>query len=77
VTVSDGFAACSRYVPVKIQKERKAGGWRTVALLSTDADGDFWGHVPNRPGMYRAKAMKVTLQGGAVCGKDVSPIRRH
>ena len=62
VKVPDGFGACRKGVPVKIQR-KKAGGWRTVASTRSGADGRYKVDVGTRPGRYRAKAPQATKAG--------------
>lgn len=78
VTVNDGFSACASNVPVQIQRRRFGGAtWRTIVRLSTDDAGRYAGHVRNLPGRYRARAVRVTLATGDVCGGSTSGVRRH
>jgi len=78
VIVEDGFSSCATNVPVKIQRRRFTGGhWRTVALISTDSSGFYSAHVADRPGRYRARAIRLVLASGDVCARDTSGIRIH
>src|SRR6266498_94859 len=78
VIVGDGFSSCATNVPVKIQRRRFSGGhWRTVALISTDSSGFYSAHLANRPGRYRARAVRLLLASGDVCARDTSGTRIH
>jgi hypothetical protein len=77
VTVTDDFTECAASVPVKIQRKKPGGGWKTVKNTTTSATGSYAKKIKDRPGKYRAKATKVTLESGDVCLKDVSPIVKH
>jgi hypothetical protein len=66
---------CVVNVPVKLQRYRD-GKWRTLKLLTTDADGDFTTRLRDRTGRYRARAPRVaTLQD--LCKRSTSTVRRH
>jgi hypothetical protein len=78
LAVDDGFAACASNVPVLIQRHPlNSRTWRTIVRLSTQASGAFAAHVPNRSGRYRARAVRVELAGGDVCGRDTSRSVRY
>src|SRR6266508_3096180 len=78
VIVGDGFSSCATNVPVKIQRRRFSGGhWRTVALISTDSSGFYSAHLADRPGRYRARAVRLLLASGDVCARDTSGTRIH
>jgi hypothetical protein len=78
VTVPDGFSACASNVPVKIQRHRfSSGTWRTILRLTTDTAGAYAAHVPNRAGRYRARAVRIELASGDVCGRTTSRIKRY
>jgi hypothetical protein len=77
VSVGDGFTACAASVPVKIQR-RVSGNWKSVGSTTTDASGSYSKKIKDKPGKYRAKAPKVTLNAGVdVCSADKSPARTH
>ena len=76
VSVNDGYTACLRNVPVVIKRFHR-GGWRWVTTTSTGQNGGFRTPIANRAGRYRAKALKVTLVNGAVCGGRLSNVVRH
>jgi len=64
-------------VPVKIQR-RVSGHWKTVGSTTTTATGAYKKRIPDKPGKYRAKAPKVTLNAGAdICSAATSPIRTN
>jgi IPT/TIG domain len=78
VTVDDGFSACASNVPVQIQRRRFGGAtWRTIVRLSTDDAGRYSAHLRNLPGRYRARAVRVTLPTGDVCGRSTSGVKRY
>jgi hypothetical protein len=78
VLVGDGFSACANNVPVKIQRRRLSGGlWRTIALVATGSTGFYSVHVADRPGEYRARAVRTVLASGDICARDTSGIRRN
>ena len=75
VSASGGFTACVMNVPVKIQR-RVPGHWKTVGSTTTTATGAYKKRIPDKPGKYRAKAPKVTLNTGAdICSAATSPVR--
>ena len=77
VSVGDGFTACAASVPVKIQR-RVSGNWKSVGSTTTDASGSYSKKIKDKPGKYRAKAPKVTLNAGVdICSADKSPARTH
>ena len=77
VSVGDGFTACAASVPVKIQR-RVSGNWKSVGSTTTDASGSYSKKIKDKPGKYRAKAPKVTLNNGVdICSGDKSPARTH
>jgi hypothetical protein len=67
VDVNDGYSACSSFVPVAISRFR-AGSWRWITTTSTRSDGTFRTFIPDRRGSYRARARKIVLVNGAICG---------
>ena len=77
VSVGDAFTACVANVPVKIQR-KTSGGWKSVGSTTTDASGSYKKKIKDKPGKYRAKALKVSLNNGVdVCLGDTSPARKH
>ena len=77
VSASDGFTACTASVPVKIQR-KTSGGWKNVGGTTTDASGSYKKKIKDKPGKYRAKAPKVTLNAGAdICSAATSPVRKN
>jgi hypothetical protein len=76
VAVPDGFSDCAHGVPVKVQ-HREHGRWMAVGTEDTAADGRFVVAGTTEPGRYRAVAGKVTLAGGDVCLRAVSPTVAH
>jgi IPT/TIG domain len=77
-TVTAGYVACVRNVPVKIQRRRFSGGsWRTILRLSTDASGAYTAHVANEAGRYRSRALRVQLVSGDICLRTTSSIQRY
>ena len=78
VTTTDGFAACTSNVGVKIQRRRADGSWRTVGTDQTNDLGGYRERIPDRVGLYRAVAVRETLNAGAdICPRDRSPRVRH
>jgi hypothetical protein len=76
VLANDGYDACQRFVPVVIK--RFAGGrWHWITTTSTGKQGHFRAFIPNRPGRYRAKAIKIQLVNGATCKGDLSNVVQH
>jgi hypothetical protein len=70
-------AGCTAAVPVKIQRRRPGGAWRTVGSTTTSDTGAYRKKIRNRHGKYRSLAPKLTLASGDVCGRDVSNVVRH
>jgi IPT/TIG domain len=60
-TETTPFTACVDAVPVKIQKKKKGGGWKTVASATTSATGSYSAKTKGKPGKYRALAPKVAV----------------
>jgi len=78
VTATDGFAACMSDVRVKIQRRRADGSWRTVETDQTNDFGGYRERIPDRVGLYRAVAVRESLNAGAdICARDRSPTVRH
>jgi hypothetical protein len=78
VTATDGFAACVSGMTVKIQRRRADGTWRTVETDQTNDFGGYRARIPDRVGLYRAVAARVSLSAGAdICARDRSPTVRH
>jgi hypothetical protein len=78
VTATDGFAACTSNVGVKIQRRRADGSWRTVRTDQTNDLGGYRERIPDRVGRYRAVAVRESLNAGAdICARDRSPTVRH
>jgi hypothetical protein len=75
VTVSDGFAACTDSVPVKVQK-RVSGHWKTVKNATTSSTGAYRVHLGNKHGRYRSLAPRV-IAGTDTCSRAVSQTRTH
>jgi hypothetical protein len=76
VGVNDGYLACQQHVPVVIKRWR-AGSWRWLTTMSTGQEGNFRARIPDRSGRYRARAIKISLANGAICGGDLSKVVRH
>jgi hypothetical protein len=74
--VIDSYNACLRHVPVVIKRFHR-GAWRWVATTSTGQNGSYRAHLTNRSGRFRAKAVKITLVNGAVCGGRLSNVVQH
>ena len=58
-TEDPAFTACAASQPVKIQKKKKGGGWKTKANATTTDTGSYSAKIPGKPGKYRALAPKV------------------
>jgi len=55
-----------------------SGHWKTIGSTTTTATGAYRKRVPDRPGKYRAKAPKITLNAGAdICSDATSPVRTN
>src|SRR6266545_6258948 len=48
-------AGCTAAVPVKIQRRRAGGGWRTVGKTTTSDTGAYRKKIRNRHGKYRSQ----------------------
>jgi len=78
VTATDGFAACTSDARVKIQRRRADGSWRTVGTDQTNDSGGYRERIRDRVGLYRAVAVRESLNAGAdICARDRSPTVRH
>jgi hypothetical protein len=78
VTATDGFVACTSNVGVKIQRRRADSSWRTVGTDQTNDLGGYRERIPDRVGLYRAVAVRESLNAGAdICARDRSPTVRH
>jgi len=67
VSPSDASTACVMNVPVEIQR-RVHGHWKSIGTTTTTPTGAYEKRIPDKPGTYRAKAPKITLNTGAdVC----------
>jgi len=74
------FTDCVAAVPVKIQRKKAGGGWKTVGKTTTDDTGAYTKKVKNKKGKqkFRALAPKVSLGDPAtdVCLKAKSATRK-
>jgi IPT/TIG domain-containing protein len=78
VTAQGGFDACEAGATVKVQRRRPGGKWRTVGTDKSNAKGVFRERVKDRPGVYRAIAVRKELNGGnEVCREGRSPRVNH
>jgi IPT/TIG domain-containing protein len=78
VTAQGGFDACEAGATVKVQRRRPGGKWRTVGTDTSNAKGVFRERVKDRPGVYRAIAVRKELNGGnEVCREGHSPRVKH
>jgi IPT/TIG domain len=77
-TEDPAFTDCVASVPVKVQR-RVSGRWRTVRTTTTSSNGSYRRRIPDRPGRYRAVALRVSLGDPEtdLCFRAVSPVRRH
>ncbi|MGH2594670.1 MAG: IPT/TIG domain-containing protein [Actinomycetota bacterium] len=72
VNVDDGFVACRKSVPVKIQ-HREHGKWKTVEATLTNDQGTYTAPGVSKKGKYRSLAKETTLSSGDVCLGARSP----
>ena len=78
ITAQDGFEDCEDGVTVKVQRRRPHGAWRGVGTDKSNASGVFRERVSDRPGVYRAIAVRKELNGGNdMCLRDSSPVAKH
>jgi hypothetical protein len=74
------FTDCVAAVPVKIQRKKPGGGWKTVGKTTTDDTGAYVKKVKNKKGKqkFRALAPKVSLGDPVtdVCLKARSATRK-
>jgi len=76
-TEDPAFTDCVAAVPVKIQR-RVSGHWKTVGKTTTSDTGAYKKRIKDKPGKYRARATRITLNDGAdICLGATSPVRRH
>jgi hypothetical protein len=78
-TEDPAFTDCVAAVPVKIQKKKKGGGWKTVGTTTTNDTGAYTKKVKNPKGKqkFRALAPKVSLNNGVdLCLKAKSATRK-
>ena len=75
VIAADDFQGCEDGITVRIQR-RRAGVWRTLKLVLTDAEGHFETNLRDRRGLYRARAIKLSNEQD-VCRRATSPRKRH
>lgn len=80
VTAEDGTTSCVDRVSVLIQK-KKSGKWQTIDKTKTESSAGgsstYKVSLPDKPGSYRAKVPKLTLDSGQVCSSAVSPPRKN
>jgi hypothetical protein len=79
-TEDPAFTECVAAVPVKIQRKKAGGGWKTVGKTTTDDTGAYMKKVKNKKGKqkFRALAPKVSLGDPVtdVCLKAKSATRK-
>jgi len=79
-TEDPAFTDCVAAVPVKIQRKKAGGGWKTVGNTTTTDTGSYTKKVKNKPGKqkFRALAPKVSLGDPVtdVCSKAKSATRK-
>jgi hypothetical protein len=79
-TEDPAFTDCVAAVPVKIQRKKAGGGWKTIGKTTTTDTGSYTKKVKNKPGKqkYRALAPKVSLGDPVtdVCLKAKSATRK-
>jgi hypothetical protein len=76
VVLTDGYAACSQDMLVRIQR-RISDRWHTIVTDLTGTDGSFTHRLPDRTAWYRATVDDVTLANGEVCNGATSGTTRH
>jgi len=75
-TETTPFTACVDAVPVKIQKKKKGGGWKTVKSATTNDSGSYSAKTAGKPGKYRSLAPKTAVgTPPADCAKAKSATR--
>jgi len=75
-TETTPFTDCVNAVPVKIQKKKKGGGWKTVKSTTTSATGSYSAKTKGKPGKYRSLAPKTSVgTPPADCAKAKSATR--
>ena len=67
ITVDDGFNKCRKNVPVKIQRQKNSGKFKTLKKVRTNRRGKFSATVKDREGVYRAKAVKKKKNRRNIC----------
>jgi hypothetical protein len=78
ITAQDAFDDCEAGVAVRVQRRRPHGGWRGVGVDRSNTKGVFRERVSDRPGVYRAIAVRKELNGGNnVCLRGLSPRVKH
>jgi hypothetical protein len=79
-TEDPAFTDCVAAVPVKIQRKKPGGGWKTVGKTTTTDTGSYMKKVKNKPGKqkFRALAPKRSLGDPVtdVCLKAKSATRK-
>jgi IPT/TIG domain len=76
-TETTPFTACVSGVPVKIQKKKKGGGFKTLKTTTTSDTGSYKAKIKPKKGKYRALAPKVAGATAADdCLKAKSAIRK-
>jgi hypothetical protein len=76
-TETTPFTACADAVPVKIQKKKKGGGWKTAASATTSDTGSYSAKTKGKPGKYRALAPATAVGTPAAdCLKAKSATRK-
>jgi hypothetical protein len=76
-TEDPAFTACVSGVPVKIQKKKKGGGFKTLKTTTTSDTGSYKAKIKPKKGKYRALAPKVAGATAADdCLKAKSAIRK-
>jgi len=76
-TETTPFTACVSGVPVKIQKKKKGGGFKTLKTTTTSDTGSYSAKIKPKKGKYRALAPKVAGATAADdCLKAKSAIRK-
>jgi hypothetical protein len=75
-TETTPFTDCVKAVPVKIQRKKKGGGWKSAGSTTTDDTGKYSHKTKGKPGKYRALAPATQVGTPAVdCLKAKSATR--
>jgi hypothetical protein len=74
VSVDDGTNKCRQNVSVQVQR-RQDKKWKTKKTVETNGSGNYSASIKDKPGKYRARAVKVR-KGNDVCLLTTA-VKRH